>query len=124
MRWLILHDRQGRAFMQVHADNEVQHASIDRLQRPTSHPCYTLKIRGGCDTYLKPDGSIGTAGKGALIQTDVSATLGVTQDQYLFVPKELCLNDQGGRDVCQLWQDRNAPQRDEASRANSDGGEG
>lgn len=37
---------------------------------------------------MKPDGSIGTAGKGALIQIDISATLGVSQDQYLFVPKE------------------------------------
>lgn len=35
---------------------------------------------------MKPDGSIGTAGKGPLIQTEQSATLGVTQDQYLFVP--------------------------------------
>lgn len=41
---------------------------------------------GGSDTYMKHDGTIGTAGKGALIQTNVSATLGVTQDQYLFVP--------------------------------------
>ena len=47
---------------------------------------YTLKIRGGSDTYIKKDGSIGTAGKGALIQTNLSATLGVTQDQVLFVP--------------------------------------
>lgn len=45
---------------------------------------------------MKPDGSIGTAGKGALIQTDISATLGVSQDQYLFAPRNLCLNDQGG----------------------------
>lgn len=47
---------------------------------------YTLKIRGGSDTYLKSDGSIGTAGKGALIQTEQSATLGVSQDQTLFTP--------------------------------------
>ena len=47
---------------------------------------YTLKIRGGSDTYIKPDGSIGTAGKGALIQTEQSATLGVSQDQTLFTP--------------------------------------
>lgn len=47
---------------------------------------YTLKIRGGSDTYVKPDGSIGTAGKGALIQTEQSATLGVSQDQTLFTP--------------------------------------
>lgn len=49
-------------------------------------PAYTLKLRGGSDTYIKRDGSIGTAGKGALIQVDRSATLGVTQDQYVFVP--------------------------------------
>lgn len=47
---------------------------------------YTLKIRGGSDTYLKSDGSVGTAGKGALIQTEQSATLGVSQDQTLFTP--------------------------------------
>ena len=45
-----------------------------------------LKSGGGSDTYLKPDGSIGTAGKGALIQTEQSATLGVSQDQTLFTP--------------------------------------
>lgn len=41
----------------------------------------TLKIRGGCerDSYGKK------AGKGALIQWEKSATLGVTQDQTLFV---------------------------------------
>lgn len=48
-------------------------------------PCYTLKIRGGCETYMKRDGKKGTAGKGPLVQYDVSATLGTTQDQYLFV---------------------------------------
>ena len=41
---------------------------------------YTLKIRGGCevDSYGK------RAGKGALIQTELSGTLGVSQDQTLF----------------------------------------
>jgi hypothetical protein len=48
---------------------------------------FTLKIRGGCDTYTKRDGTIGTAGKGALIQTEQASTLGVTQDQYLFEPR-------------------------------------
>lgn len=52
-----------------------------------NYPCYTLKIRGGCDTYMKQDGKVGTAGKGPLIQKEKSATLGVTQDQYLFVPQ-------------------------------------
>ena len=51
------------------------------------YPCYTLKIRGGKDTYIKADGTTGTAGKEPLIQTEQSATLGVTQDQYLFVPE-------------------------------------
>lgn len=41
----------------------------------------TLKIRGGCST----DSNGKKAGKGALIQWDISATLGVTQDQTLFV---------------------------------------
>lgn len=41
----------------------------------------TLKIRGGCerDCYGKK------AGKGALIQWEMSGTLGVSQDQTLFV---------------------------------------
>lgn len=45
----------------------------------------TLKIRGGSNTYIKWDGSVGTAGKGPLIQWERSGTLGVTQDQTLFV---------------------------------------
>ena len=43
---------------------------------------YTLKIRGGVDV----DSSGKSAGKGALIQTDLNATLGTSQDQYLFQP--------------------------------------
>ena len=41
----------------------------------------TLKIRGGCevDSYGK------RAGKGALIQWELSGTLGVSQDQTLVV---------------------------------------
>lgn len=34
-----------------------------------------------------------------MIQIDKSATIGVTQDQYLFAPinhSDICLNDQGG----------------------------
>ena len=57
---------------------------------------YTLKIRGGRNGYMK-DGKLITAGKGALIQIEKSATLGTLQDQTLFVPvKSICLNDQGG----------------------------
>ena len=43
---------------------------------------YTLKIRGGVDV----DSAGKSAGKGALIQNNLSATLGVSQDQYLFQP--------------------------------------
>ena len=43
---------------------------------------YTLKIRGG----VSVDSMGKAAGKGALIQEDLSATLGVSQDQYLFQP--------------------------------------
>ena len=48
----------------------------------------TLKIRGGVekDSYGKK------AGKGALIQWEKSATLGVTQDQTLFVWREMDLD--------------------------------
>ena len=44
---------------------------------------------GGRSTYVKSDGSIGTAGKGPLVQWERSGTLGVTQDQTLFVWKEM-----------------------------------
>ena len=50
----------------------------------------TLKIRGGVDR----DANGKKAGKGALIQWEKSATLGVSQDQTLFVWKE---TDQGLR---------------------------
>lgn len=42
-----------------------------------------LKIRGGCDTYVKRDGKQGTAGKGALVSDDVAFTIAATQDQTL-----------------------------------------
>ena len=35
---------------------------------------------------MKWDGKQGTAGKGALIQIEKSATLAASQDQYLFQP--------------------------------------
>ena len=43
---------------------------------------YTLKIRAGVEV----DSAGKAAGKGALVQKDLSATRGVTQDQYLFQP--------------------------------------
>ena len=51
---------------------------------------YTLKIRSGCEG----------GGKGALVQTDKSATLATNNDQYLFQPvPDLLLDDQGGQQV-------------------------
>lgn len=43
----------------------------------------TLKIRGG----VERDSMGKKAGKGALIQWELSGTLGASQDQYLFVWK-------------------------------------
>ena len=65
---------------------QVDSATTSNSRKDNSRPSYTLKLRGGSDTYIKKDGSVGTAGKGALIQVNKSATLGVTQDQYVFVP--------------------------------------
>ena len=44
---------------------------------------YVMKVRGGRDTYVKRDGSVGTAGKGALIGEEVAFTVAATQDQTL-----------------------------------------
>ena len=44
---------------------------------------YVLKVRGGADTYIKPDGKVGTAGKGALIEEEVAFTVAAVQDQTL-----------------------------------------
>ena len=49
-------------------------------------PAICLKIRGGSDTYVKHDGSIGTAGKGALMSEETAFTISATQDQMLFQP--------------------------------------
>ena len=47
---------------------------------------YLLKVRGGSDTYIKPDGKVGTAGKGGLVSEDVSFTIAATQDMTLIEP--------------------------------------
>lgn len=44
--------------------------------------CYTMKIRGGVEV----DSTGKKAGKGPLIQKELSATLGTNQDQYIFQP--------------------------------------
>lgn len=57
-----------------------------RAQSGVNTPAVTLKVRGGADTYMKHDGSVGTAGKGALVSEDVTFTIAATQDQTLFQP--------------------------------------
>ena len=51
----------------------------ENIRKGAYQSAYTLKIRGGCeiDSYGK------RAGKGALVQTEKSGTLGVSQDQTL-----------------------------------------
>ena len=67
---------------------EGQGIAGDSEKRPdkSDSSSYTLKIRSGADTYVKADGSIGTAGKGALVQTERSGTIAAAQDQTLFTP--------------------------------------
>ncbi len=44
-----------------------------------------LKVRCGKDTYIKPDGSIGTAGKGPLASEECAFTISATQDKTLIL---------------------------------------
>ena len=52
-------------------------------QADTPKTVYTLKVRGGVEVDSKGK----KAGKGPLVQENLSATLGVSQDQTLFVPR-------------------------------------
>lgn len=45
--------------------------------------CWSLKVRGGSDTYVKRDGAVGTAGKGALVGEETAFTVAATQDQTI-----------------------------------------
>lgn len=54
----------------------------------SSHKAYTLKMRGGKSTYVKRDGTVGTAGKGALVGDDCAFTLSLAQDQTIFAYDE------------------------------------
>ena len=61
--------------------------TVCTLTNSDSHvPAVCFKIRGGSDTYVKHDGSIGTAGKGALMSEETAFTISATQDQMLFQP--------------------------------------
>lgn len=67
-------------------------SASSRKQVNTSKAVYTLKVRGGVEVDSKGK----KAGKGPLVQKNLSATLGVSQDQTLFVPK--FINSSGGGD--------------------------
>lgn len=60
--------------------------SAEKCADESDKQSYTLKIRSGAGTYIKADGSIGTAGKGPLVQTERSGTIAAAQDQTLFAP--------------------------------------
>jgi site-specific DNA-cytosine methylase len=72
---------------------EVTSTNSERSVDPSS---YTLKIRGGVDR----DSNGRKAGKGALIQTELSGTLGVSQDQTLITsnPETVCIEGNGIRE--------------------------
>ena len=66
---------------------------------------YMLKIRGGCEVDSKGK----RAGKGALISKEMSMTLSVTQDQYLFQPiRDEFMNDIISIDRSAFNQGKNA----------------
>lgn len=57
-----------------------------RASANNNTPSVVLKVRGGSETYMKHDGKVGTAGKGALMSEEVTFTIAATQDQTLFAP--------------------------------------
>ena len=58
-----------------------------RASTNNNTPSVVLKVRGGSETYMKHDGTVGTAGKGALASEEVTFTIAATQDQTLFAPE-------------------------------------
>ena len=53
---------------------------------------WALKVRCGSGTYVRDDGAVGTAGKGALVSEEQAFTVSATQDQTL-------VSDEGTRYV-------------------------
>lgn len=49
---------------------------------------WIVKTRCGADTYVKKDGTVGTAGKGGFVSEEVSYTVAATQDQTLVAENE------------------------------------
>ena len=71
---------------------DVSKNQTNTLRAESHHPpiVFTLKVRGGCEV----DSNGKKAGKGALINENLAMTLGVSQDQTIFVPKYI--NSSGG----------------------------
>ena len=55
------------------------------LVDPKNVGAYAFKVRCGNNTYVKPDGKIGTAGKGALVCAEQTFTIVASQDQDILV---------------------------------------
>jgi hypothetical protein len=79
-----LFERKGLSGDSEESEQEREEAAGD-IGAGTNPSSYTLKIRGGVEVDSKGK----KAGKGPLIQTELSATLGVSQDQTLITG---CLN--------------------------------
>lgn len=92
----ILFEREGvrRDIAESEQEGQGTSRSVGESSKGTDR-AFTLKIRGGADTYIKSDGSVGTAGKGPLIQDNLSGTLGVSQDQTLFCKGVIPMQDDG-----------------------------
>lgn len=88
----VLFERKGLSRDIEQSEQEGQETSRN-IGESTNAASYTLKVRGGAerDCYGK------RAGKGALVQTEKSGTLGVSQDQTLIQPrggvKALCIGN-------------------------------
>lgn len=84
----ILFERKGLQGNPEKSSSEGQGLAANP-ERSIGESSYTLKIRGGAETDSKGN----KAGKGALVQTELSGTIGVTQDQTLF-----CIEGNGARE--------------------------
>ena len=84
----VLFEREGVSRNTAESREQGQ-GTAETSERYSNAASYTLKVRGGAerDRYGKK------AGKGPLVQEELSGTLGVSQDQTLF-----CLQGNGSRD--------------------------
>ena len=84
------HSEQGESKGKETSSNVARSVGADDRERVS----YTLKIRSGCEG----------GGKGALIQTEKSATLSTLQDQTLFQPVCITCDEKMGNTYC--WEEQ------------------